>query len=380
MGHAARARPLTTEIVIAHVLSSFGVGGQERVALDLARGQRERGHRVLAVSLAPPPDGPLAAEFMAAGVETVTVPKRDGFDALLPRRLAALFRRENVRIVHTHNPQPLVYGAPAARLARARAIHTKHGSNPDRGRRLWLRRAAGWLCDAVVAVSDTTAEIARENHEAPTKRLHVVPNGIDLSRFFPDAEARAAVRAELGIPSGAWVTGTVARLSPEKDQALLVRAAAPLLGENAWLLLAGDGPEAAALRELVSQLPNGKFVRLLGARSDVPRVLASLDVFALSSRTEGLPLVIPEAMAVGLPVVSTAVGGIPAVVEEGTTGLLVPAGDEQALRDRLARLAGDHVLAQNLGHQGRERAVSQFSAQRMVSDYMMLYSKILGRA
>ena len=364
-------------MVIAHILSSFGTGGQERVALDLAVGQRAAGHRVLAVSLAPPPDGPLAAEFAAAGIPTVTVPKHEGFDALLPRRLAKVLRREQVLLVHTHNPQPLIYGAPAARLAHARAIHTKHGANPDGGRRLWLRRAAGWLCDAVVAVSETTAEVARQNKEVARDRLHVVANGIDLSRFGPDAAARAAVRAELGIPNDAWLMGTVGRLAPEKDQALLLRAAAPLVSERCWLVIVGDGSEAAALREQAAPM---KFVRFAGVRKDVPRILAALDVFVLSSRTEGLPLVIPEAMATGLPVVSTAVGGIPGVVEDGVTGLLVPAGDEAALRAALARLAGERTLGENLGSRGRERALARFSAQRMVNEYMALYEQILGRS
>jgi len=118
--------------VIVHVLSSYGVGGQERVALDLAAGQVARGHRVSVVSLAPPPDGPLAAEFTAAGVETVTIPKHGGLDPTLVPRLARAFRARRAEVVHTHNPLPLLYAAPAARLVRARAIHTKHGRTPAR--------------------------------------------------------------------------------------------------------------------------------------------------------------------------------------------------------------------------------------------------------
>ncbi len=147
---------------MAHVLSSFGVGGQERVALDLAAGQRAAGCRVLAVSLAPPPEGPLAAEFAARGVAVHTVEKLGGaIDPSLPLRLALVFRRARVEVVHTHNPQPLLYGAPAARLAGALAVHTKHGVNPDGGRRLCARRAAARLVHAYVAVSEATAAAAR---------------------------------------------------------------------------------------------------------------------------------------------------------------------------------------------------------------------------
>ena len=130
-------------LAIAHVLSSFALGGQERVAVDLAGTQAAEGHRVHAISLAPPPDGVLAEEFARRGVVLHTVPKGEGVDPTLIARLARLFRRERVEIVHTHNPQPLFYGALAGRLAGCTVVHTKHGVNPERGRKLWMRRLGG---------------------------------------------------------------------------------------------------------------------------------------------------------------------------------------------------------------------------------------------
>ena len=354
------------------------MGGQERVALDLAIGQRALGHEVLAVSLAAPPDGPLAADFVAHQIGVHTVAKRDGFDLSLPLRLAWLFARERVEIVHTHNPQPLIYGAAAAKLARARAVHTKHGANPDTGRRLQLRRAAALMADAYVAVSAITADIARKNREVPERKLKTVPNGIDLARFHPDAEARAQVRRELGIGERAWVVGTVGRLASEKDQALLIDALASSLSEDRQLVIIGDGAERESLAARRAALGDrARFVHLPGARRDVPRVLAALDVFALSSKTEGLPLVIPEAMATGLPVVSTAVGGIPGVLDEGLTGFLTPAGDAATLGDRFARLASDRKLAEDCGRRGRDTALSRYSAERMVRDYLDIYRQVL---
>ncbi len=210
--------------------------------------------------------------------------------------------------------------------------------------------------------------------------MRTIPNGIDLSRFHPDAEARAAVRAELGVPADAFVVGTVGRLAPEKDQALLMRAVAPLLDENLRLVIVGDGMERAALDAQAAALgERARFVHLPGARKDVPRFLAAFDVFALSSVTEGLPLVIPEAMATALPVISTAVGGIPGVVAEGETGFLVPPGDEAALRDRVARLAAERALGEKFGARGRALALALYSAERMVRDYLALYHEVLGR-
>lgn len=356
---------------IVHVLSSYGVGGQERVALDLAIGQRARGHRVGVISLAPPPDGAMANEFMQAGVEVGRVPKSDGLDPVLVPRLARELWLRRADVVHTHNPLPLIYAVPAARLVGATAIHTKHGKNPaGRANRL-LRRAAAQLAHAFVAVSDTTAEQAREQHDMPASRLHTIPNGIRLDRYAPDVEAAAATRVELGL-GDAWVVGTVGRLDEYKNQALLVRAMAPLLSSRVRLVIVGEGDARPAVEAAIAALPDPRWVVMTGRRMDVPRLVHAFDVFALSSTTEGLPLVVPEAMAAGLPVVSTAVGGIPSVVEDGETGLLV-AVDEVALRDALATFERDRDRARAMGEKAREEALARYSHDRMVEAYLELY-------
>ena len=318
---------MTTTMVIAHVLSSFGQGGQERVATDLGRLQRAAGHRVFAISIARGPEGATAAAFRTAGVLVETIAKRRGVDPSLPVRVAAHLRGHHVEVVHTHNPHALIYGAPAAWLAGAVVIHSKHGMNPDRRRRVWLRRAAAKLVDAYVAVTPTLATRALEQGDCDPSRLHVIPNGIDVERFTPSRDARRKTRGELGIPDGAWVVGTVGRLASEKDQALLIDAMASLLSEDRRLVIVGDGPERDRLRARVGAIPGGRYVHMLGARDDVESILAAFDAFALTSRTEGLPLVILEAMATGLPVLSTAVGGIPDLVEHHVTGLLSQPGD-----------------------------------------------------
>jgi glycosyltransferase involved in cell wall biosynthesis len=364
---------------IAHVLSSYGMGGQERVALDLAISQAALGHEVMAVSLAGTTEGPLAADFRASGIAAETIAKSArGFDATLPIKLAARFRRSRVAIVHTHNPQPLIYGALAARLAGARAVHTKHGANPDGGRRFVLRRAAAHLCDAFVAVSPETEEIARRNGEVAERKLTTIPNGIQLSRFRPDPRARGEVRRELVIGPDAWLVGTVGRLWPEKDQGLLIRAAAEALGPDRQIAIVGAGIEDERLRAQAAALGDrARFVHFLGVRRDVPRVLAAFDVFALTSLTEGLPLVIPEAMATSLPVVSTAVGGIPGVVDEGVTGLLVPRGDAEALEEALDRLARDRPRARAMGERAREVALRKYEAKKMAAAYVEIYRRVL---
>ena len=360
-------------LTIAHVLTSFDIGGAEKVALDLCGAQVAAGERVLAVSLEQPAGGALGAAFAGRGAEVIRVPKGEGLSPNLVLRLARMLRAERVDVVHTHNPLPLIYGAPAGRLAQAAVVHTKHGVNPASPRARFLRAAAARLVDRFVAVSADTAEAARAGRECRPGALQVIENGVRLEAFAPDPESRAEVRAELGIPAAAWVVGTVGRAAAPKNQALLLRAAAPLLGPDRRLVIVGDGP---LLGELRRQAGGSDFAHLLGARLDVPRLLCAFDVFALSSITEGLPLVICEAMATALPIVATAVGGVAALIDDGRTGLLVPSGDETALRDALAGLAADRDRARELGARARETALARHSIERVAREYAGLYRSV----
>jgi glycosyltransferase involved in cell wall biosynthesis len=357
-------------LVVAHVLSSFLIGGQEHVALDLARVMVRRGHRVLAVSLAPPPEGALAIEFAAIGAEVHTIAKRPGLDTTLPLRLARAFRRARVDVVHTHNPQPLVYGAPAGRLAGAVVVHTKHGRNPASLAVRALRRAAATCVDAYVAVSHATAEVARAAHDCAPSKIHVIANGIDLAAFGADPTARAEVRRELGIPSDAWVFGTVGRMSKEKDHLRLVAAARPLLDETTWLAVCGDGDQRSAVRAAAEGAPH---VVLAGMRRDVPRVLAAFDAFVLSSRTEGMPLALIEAMATGLPVIATDVGGVRDVV--GPAAILIDGAGPEPLTAAMRALRGDRERAAELSASALARAES-YDAARMTDEYLALYRAV----
>jgi glycosyltransferase involved in cell wall biosynthesis len=363
------------------VIGSLGVGGGERVALDLASGQKRRGAHVIAVSLEEPADGAMAAEYGAHGVDVVRVRKRPGgVDPSLWWRLSRVFVQHGINIVHTHNPPPLIYGAPASFFARAACVHTKHGANAMPARRRVLARAAARFCRAYVAVSETTAAEAARDRDVGGEKLSTIENGIDLTRFAPSAATRADMRAALGLSPDAYVVGTVGRLVREKRQLALVQAMAPLLSPKVRLVIVGEGAERAAVERARDALgERAAFVSLLGARADAPRIYAALDLFALSSDSEGLPLVVIEAMASGLPVVSTAVGGIPAAVVDGVTGALVPAGDVDALSRRLGELAASPALGVRWGAEGRRRALARYSAERMVDDYLRVYERIRTR-
>ncbi len=353
---------------IVHVVQGLGIGGQERLVASLSRVLAARGHEPAIVSLST--GGEVRAEV--DGVPVYDVTRADGVDASVVTRLASLLRRLRADVIHTHNPSPMLHGVPAALLARVRRrVHTKHGVNVYGRKGLWAARAAVRVIDALVAVSPETASVARRKERVPEHRLRVVPNGIPLSCFAPDADARARIRAELGIPEGAFVVGTVGRLAPEKDYPLLVRALAPALGDFMRLVIVGDGECRDRLRESIPP-ECAAYVSLTGARRDVPALLAAFDLFALSSRTEGLPLAVPEAMATGLPVVATAVGGLPSVVTRDC-GVLVPPGDANALGGAVDALARDPDRARAMGAAARRHALDHFSIDRMSDAYEAIY-------
>jgi glycosyltransferase involved in cell wall biosynthesis len=227
-----------------------------------------------------------------------------------------------------------------------------------------------------VAVSPELRDLAESLGDCSPQKLTVIENGIDLARFGTDSERRRAARTALGIPDDAWVVGSVGRLAREKDYPLLVRAVAPLLGPSARLLLVGDGAEAGAITAEADAQRVRPFVTMPGARDDVPMCLAALDVFALSSRLEGLPLVALESMATGLPVVAPAIGGLPGLITDGVNGLLFPAGDERALRERIEGLRADPERARAMGQRGQTHVHEHHSHETMVRRYLQLYAGV----
>jgi glycosyltransferase involved in cell wall biosynthesis len=343
----------------------------------LARTQRSAGHKVIAASLGAGAEGAIARDFRQAGIETEEIAKGRGFDVTLPFRLAARLAGWRVDVIHTHNPHALIYGAPAARVLRTAAVHSKHGINPDVGRRMWLRRVASKLVDAYVAVTPMLSDVALQKRECAPGKLHVIPNGIDTLLYAPNPSARARVRQELGIPENAWVVGTVGRLAPEKNQGLLIDAMADLLSERCHLLIVGDGPERQALLARAASSRRQEFVHLTGQREDIADVLTAFDVFVLTSHTEGLPLVLLEAMATGVPVVATAVGGIPDLVDHRVTGFLTPPRDPQPLKKYLAWLTRRPYAAFEVADRARRLVLRRHSLSRMARDYEHLYRSVV---
>lgn len=349
----------------------------ERVVLHLAKGLPAQGFAAEVVTLA----GEAAPPGLALnGLTLWELSKGPGLDLRLARSLASLARRSGADVLHAHNTLSLLYAVMAGFITRKPVLATLHGANyegPARHRKLrrWLARR----CAAVACVSQDALAAAREQDRIDPKRLRLVYNGIDLGEIAAAAPQREAARDGLSLEAGQAAIISVGRLSPEKDYGTLLAAVGELAGrEDApCLLLVGDGPERSKLEQKARELGLGQAVRFLGARGDVPRLLAASDLFALSSLSEGVSMALLEAMAAKLPVVATNVGGNPEVVLPGDTGLLVPPADPQALARGLAQILDDPTQAQAMGRAGAARVQERFSLEAMCRAYAELYRQAL---
>lgn len=340
------------------------MGGQEKLLVEFARHADRDRFDLRFVSLSGP--GELARQIEDLGWPVDSLHAAAGLKPLLLWRLARLFRRHGADVIHSHNNRPLVYGSVAARLAGVgRFIHTRHGQSfGATPRQIRLVGLAARYVDAFVCVSRDSSRLSIEQ-QVPPRLVRCIWNGIDTTRFavLPARKEGPAV--------------IVARLSPEKDIPTLLQAAAiALQREPSFRLeIAGNGPLRGALEMQLGERGLRHGVRFLGQVDDVAGLLARARMFVLSSISEGVSLTLLEAMARGLPLVATAVGGNPEVVDDGVTGLLVPPRNPEAMASALLRLHQDASLRERMGRQGRERVERQFDIRRTVAAYEALYSE-----
>ncbi|MGN6250462.1 MAG: glycosyltransferase [Marmoricola sp.] len=349
------------------MIPQLGAGGAEAVVLALTEDALQAGHKVLAASAG----GFRVAELGRLGVahEQVRLVGRRPADLLASvRRLRQVGRRWRPDLVHAHN----VKAAAVARAAVGRRVPilvTVHGV-PDEeyaGAARVLRRVAG----RVVAVSGDVADrLVAEGF--PADRVDVVENAVVPPRVHP----RAASRRDLALPEDAPVVSCIARLVPQKRHDLLLEAWAGV--EQGVLLVVGDGPNRQDLERRAQRLGLTDRVRFLGERDDVDRILAATDCSVLSTDWEGLPISVLEAMAVGVPVIATAVGALPEVL--GEVAVLVPPGDAPALGAALRSLLADEARRAALAARGRALVADRFGPDRMGMDYRARYDALVRRS
>lgn len=355
----------TRPLKVCHVSLTLKTGGLERILADLAR--HHSADRCEPTFLALREVGRFAEEIRSCGRPVALLQNQSRFGGL--REMARYFRDERFDVVHTHNTYPHLYATLAARWAGVPVVvQTRHGQRAGHGWKssLQYRWAAKWV-DRIVAVSDDAARLCVTADGIPAHKVVRIWNGIDQSQF------------RFTGPCDELVAIAVARLSAEKDFPTLLRALSLVLPRvpGLKLKLVGDGPERSALEALAASLHLGDSVEFLGERRDVPALLSQAGFFVTSSLTEGISLTLLEAMAVGLPVVATDVGGNPEIVVEGETGRLAPAANPAALADAMVRLCEERQRWTTYGHAGCDRVAEHFEIHRMATDYEDLYQTLI---
>jgi glycosyltransferase involved in cell wall biosynthesis len=318
-----------------------------------------------------------AQELANAGVRVLTL-DQPGPLLLTPRawaRLYAMLVKESIDIVHAHMPRASVPGALLARLARVPVVVShEHGSALEgkRVRPFLDREVVARLSTVIVAVSEWDRRNLIERERIDPNLIRVLANGI------APADAPAIAPA-LARTAGTQLIGAVGRLYPEKGYEHLIEAVARLRdgGYAVHCVILGEGPQEAELRNLIAQLGLEERVQLLGRRDDVEQIVRELDVAVLCSVREGSPLAMLEYMAAGAPIVATAVGGIPELIEDGAHGLLVAPRDAQALCAGIAKLLDDRVLAARLGAAAQARRAAEFDLAGLIRRIEGLYDELL---
>ena len=358
--------------------TSMGMGGADQQILILARAMRARGHEIRIVALAPL--GQMGQEARDEGIPIESLELRRSVGQL-PRifRLVRILRTWRPHILHSHMMHANLLASALRPVAAVPVlISTIHSINDGGPLRRVACRIASGMADRFTIISRLAAEHYIATGALPARLLQIVPNAVDIERFRSLPEARSAIRRELGL-GDEFVWLAVGRFEAAKDYPTMVAAAARLtrVSPTSRLLLVGKGSLKAEVEKLLRADGLESVVRFLGVRRDVPELMSAADGYVLSSAWEGMPVVLLEAAAVELPIVATRVGGIPEVVEDGVTGLLVPPGDATALAgamEKIERLAPEARAAMGAG--GRAFVEQRYGTARVMEMWERLYSEL----
>jgi len=373
--------------LVAHVMHRFDTGGLENGVVNLINHMPADAYRHAVIALTDITD--FKNRIQRPDVQFFALNKQPGHVLWIYPQLYRLFRQLKPAIVHTRNLAALEAAVPAWAARVPARIHGEHGRDVGdfdgtNKKCQWIRRIYSPFVKHYIALSQDLAHYLTHPVGIGAKRVTQIYNGVDAARFHPATE-RQDIPGSPFNEAGLWLVGTAGRMQTVKDQTNLAHAfvdairAEPSLRERLRLVMVGDGPlrqqslailEAAGLAEL-AWLP--------GERHDIPDIMRGLDCFVLPSLGEGISNTILEAMASGLPVIATAVGGNPELVHEGRTGYLVPAANPAALAEAIIKLAQSREKARAMGQTGRQCIEAQFSMAAMVDSYQQIYDRLLGR-
>ena len=387
MATDTRTRTRDERPLVMHVVHRFDTGGLENGVVNLINQMPAEAYRHAVVALTEVTA--FRQRVRKQDVEFIALHKGPGHGLWLYPRLFALMRRLRPAIVHTRNLAALEVVVPAWLAGVPVRLHGEHGRDVgdlDGSSRKyqWLRRLYRPFVSHYIALSRDLADYLVQRVGVVRALVTQIYNGVDTARFRPAAATAAIAGCPFG-PAQHWLVGSVGRMQAVKDQTTLVRAflraleMQPGLRERLRLVLVGDGPLRAQCLALLEAAGAADLAWLPGGRDDVAEIMRGLHCFVLPSLAEGISNTILEAMASGLPVIATHVGGNGDLVAHDKTGLVVPAADVNAMADALCSLANAPEQAAALGRAGRARAEAQFSLQGMVAAYRNLYDQHLAR-
>lgn len=360
---------------ILHTIESGGPGGAETVVLSLVK--RLNTERFKSVVLLPP--GPwLNPRLRELGVPVIEVSWKAWYDPRGPLALAKAIREYGVDLIHSHLPGQNFYSCIAGAVTGCKTLVTYHGpvefqdGDSLKGKvKLWFVRNAA---DRAVVVCNMVKEILVQ-YGFRQDRISVIHNGIDSAPY--SVPSAGTLRSELGLRSDVRLIGMIANIRQSKGYDILVRACAEVcqMFPTAKFVAVGDVDDvlAAPIKKLVAELSLEDRFIFLGFRSDISNILSALDVFVLSSTSEGMPLSVLEAMASGKAIVATQCGGIPEIVDNGHNGLLVPPSDSSALAATITDLLSDRSKAERFGANAQIKFQKEFTVSRMIERYEQLY-------
>ncbi|MDQ2805593.1 MAG: glycosyltransferase [Chloroflexota bacterium] len=364
---------------VMHLIDVTGRGGAEKALVDLARGLDRRRYAVSVCATRSA--GNYQPLLDAAGIPSLILDRQSRRDLYKLGGLVQVLRRQPIHILHAHLFGSNTWARLLGTLAGVPVIIAHEHGSAKAAHEIWLDRLLYRLGDAVVVPSAASKRLLMQLEGLPAHALSVVYNGVDTAQFAGHA-VTPAIRRTLGLDPTALLIGSVGRLSADKGgQDVLIRAVAQLrqTQPQVGLVFIGDGPLRPSLTGLAAQLGQTAAVQFTGVRPDVAQLLGALDLFVLPSLHEALPIAVLEALAVGLPVVTTRVGGVPEVVQDGVTGVLVPPGDAAALAAALARLIADPAGAARLAAAGQARVRADFTLDAMIAQVDQLYRRLARR-
>jgi glycosyltransferase involved in cell wall biosynthesis len=370
------------KIRVVHIVPMLSPGGAERVAVHILRGLNRQRYEPSIISFTGRLNCDLDRLLEEAGIEVRYLGKRPGFDYRMFYRLPPVLNELRADIVHTHL-HVFRYAMPFLLFRKkASLLHTVHNlaEREIEPRLRWLQRYALKHGVVPVGVAEKVADSLVRLYGI--RRCRVIPNGIPTERYAWPQVQRKEWRAKESFRDDDILFLCVARFAPQKNHALLLNSFAqgPASDPNAHLVLVGEGILQKNLEVQAKSLGIERQTHFLGLRTDIPDVLGAMDVFVLSSDYEGNPLSVMEAMAAGLPIVSTAAGGVPDLFENGKEGCLVQPGDLQGLSDSMTSLLRNRDARQSLGMAAARRARKTYDVSAMVQAYEELYESLVDQA